>query len=132
MERHRQTVIGKREIIGQQSVHRERLIQAFFQQAFEYQFTETVGRNALEQVGIQAVEGAQATEHQLTTLDRLRIDVIEMIEIRRVFGIIPHAHRRYRECRHRHADHQHRCITAQSGSVADRRAWFFHLLRFSV
>ena len=92
VERCGEAVLGQRKIIRQQTIHTERLIQAFFQQRFEHQFTETGGGDALEQKRIEAVKGAKCRQRQCPAFFRIRIDVIEMFEVFGIFRRVAHRH----------------------------------------
>ena len=52
----RETVIRQVEVFGYETVHAERLVQAFLEQALEDQGAQPLRCYALEQVRIQAVE----------------------------------------------------------------------------
>ena len=71
--------------LGQQPVFGEGLVIAAGQQRVEGE-AEAGGGDAAQDEGVQAVEGADGGQDDLAALRGVRVRIVEMPEIRRIFG----------------------------------------------
>ena len=76
---------GHFDALGQQSGFGEGLVIAASQQRIEGE-AEAGGGNAAQDEGVQAVEGADGGQDDLAALRGVRVRIVEMPEIRRIFG----------------------------------------------
>ena len=93
------------EALGDQAVERERLVgRARHQRLIDIADEALRGRQSLDIIGVQAVEGAEIGEIEPAALGRLRIDVGQVVEVGRQRRLAVHrdrAHRRADDARGR-------------------------------
>src|SRR5262249_62257167 len=90
MESDGTAVLGQLDAFCDEAIECESLIAAARQQAFIDIVAQGTGAHALDEEGIEAVEGAKLAAHEPAALWRLRICVGKMRKTRRMLGLPIH------------------------------------------